>query len=384
MAIVIQKGIELSNPPLKILQILRSPIGGLFRHVVDLSTELIARGHEVGIVLDGKYNNAQSDGLMAGIKPSLKLGVHILPMSRVLDFSDITTPLKIRNLAKSLNIDVLHGHGAKGGVNARFARHKNSVAIYTPHGGVLHFSQASISGKIFRLAEKILLTRTDAIIFESEHAQREFHSRIIVPNCKGPVIHNGLKDEEFNPIKITANAKDFAFMGELRQLKGINYLLDALVDVRAPDGRPATLALAGSGKLIDEIKARIKLPDLNGRVEMIGVRPAREILSMSRCLIVPSLKESLPYVVLEASAASHPIIATRVGGINEIFGPTASHLIEAANSDDLRKAMQDFLDNQASAIAEAKIRFEHVKKTFSIHKMVDEIETIYKSTILER
>ena len=374
----------MANPPLKILQILRSPIGGLFRHVVDLSWGLIERGHQVGIILDGTFHNAQSDGLLNKIKPHLELGCYKIPMSRLLSLSDITTPLKIRKLASSLNIDVLHGHGAKGAVGARVARGKKSVALYTPHGGVLHYKPASVAGKLYRLADKALLIRTDAVIFESQFAQREFHAQIAIPKCPNPVIHNGLKKEEFIPVKTSANASDFAFMGELRHLKGISFMLDALAEVSTPDGKTATLVLAGSGPLKEQIEARISQNDLMGKVKMVGVLPARKILGMGRCLLVPSLNESLPYVVLEGSAANRAIIATNVGGIPEIFGPTANRLIKAGDKEILRQAMQGFLDDENSAKAEAKIRLKHVKQTFSKNNMVDKIEQLYLSTLNNR
>ncbi len=372
---------KLADRALNILQILRSPIGGLFRHVVDLSLGLIERGHRVGIVLDGTFSNPQSDGLLNKVKDKLELGYHILPMSRLLSVSDITTPIKMRSLAKSLNVDILHGHGAKGAVNARFARNKKSVAIYTPHGGVLNYNKDSFAGKMFRLAEKIMLIKTDAIIFESEHAKREFYKQITAPSCPNPVIHNGLSAEEFIKVKTQENAKDFAFIGEFRHLKGINYLLDALADVKRPDGKDATLILAGGGKTHDEIVERINKPDLKGRVELAGVRPAREILAKGRCLVVSSLKESLPYVVLEASAAACPIIATRVGGINEIFGPTEDKLIPPANVEALKRAMQNFLRDEKQAQNEADIRYKHVKKNFSTNLMVNKIETLYYSCL---
>ncbi len=371
----------MANPPLRILQILRSPIGGLFRHVVDLSNGLIDCGHEVGIVLDGKFNNAQSDGLLNEIKPKLALGVHKLPMSRLLSISDITTPLKIRKLASSLNVDVLHGHGAKGAVNARFAKNKKSVALYTPHGGVLHFSKSSFGGKLYRLADRILLSRTNAVIFESKFAQEQFHAQIAVPKCLNPVIHNGLRAAEFVPVKANKNAKDFAFIGELRQLKGIMILLDALVNIRTANGKPATLVIAGSGPIRNQIEARINEPDLKGRVEMLGVIPAREVFTLGRCLVVPSLHESLPYVVLEGSAANRPIIATNVGGVSEIFGPTAKNLIKAGDKEALQIAMEKFLTDKDEAKNEAKMRQKHVKQTFFLDKMVKEIEATYYQAI---
>lgn len=367
----------MTNPPLRILQILRSPIGGLFRHVTDLSNGLIELGHEVGIVLDGEFHNAQSDGLLNEIEPKLALGVHKLDMSRLLSISDITTPIKVRKLASSLGVNVLHGHGAKGAVNARIAKSKNSVALYTPHGGVLHYSPKSISGKLFRLADKMLLLRTDAVIFESQFAQREFHAQIAVPKCLNPVIHNGLRASEFESVEANIDAQDFAFIGELRQLKGIMVLLDALVGITNSNGKPATLVIAGSGPIRDEIEARINEPDLKGRVEMLGVRPAREVFTLGRCLVVPSLHESLPYVVLEGSAANRPIIATDVGGISEIFGPTSKSLIEAGNKEALQNSMKRFLDDEIGAQKEATARKKYVKQTFFLEKMVKEIEAVY-------
>ncbi|MCF6344815.1 MAG: glycosyltransferase family 4 protein [Devosiaceae bacterium] len=367
----------MTNSPLRILQILRSPIGGLFRHVVDLSNGLIELGHEVGIVLDGEFHNAQSDGLLNEIEPKLALGVHRLDMSRLLSISDITTPIKVRKLASSLGVNVLHGHGAKGAVNARIAKSKKSVALYTPHGGVLHYSPKSTSGKLFRLADKILLLRTDAVIFESQFAQREFHAQIAVPKCLNPVIHNGLRESEFEPVKANIDAQDFAFIGELRQLKGIMILLDALVNITNSNGKPATLVIAGSGPIKKQIEARINEPDLRGRVEMLGVRPAREVFTLGRCLVVPSLHESLPYVVLEGSAANRPIIATDVGGISEIFGPTSKSLIEAGSKEALQNSMEKFLKDEIAAQAEAATRKKHVKETFFLEKMVKEIEAVY-------
>lgn len=369
------------NSPLRILQVLRAPIGGLFRHVADLSKALAERGHQVGLVVDGSLTDARTDILLADLQPHLSLGIHKLPMARVLGMSDVTTPIRLKRLAKSLNIEVLHGHGAKGGFNARLGRPRNCVVFYTPHGGVLHFDQTKLPGKIFRQIEGLLLRRTDGIIFESTFAQKEYVAQIAQPDCPAPVIHNGLADPEFIPIKAQKDAKDFAYIGELRGLKGVAYLLNALVGTSAPDGRPASLVMAGDGPMRTEIEELVVSLGLTGRVELVGVRPAREVLAKGRCLVVPSLKESLPYVVLEASAASRPVIATQVGGIHEIFGPTASALIRPADENALRKSMQAFLDDEAAAKKEAKARLAHVRTTFSLLRMTDEIETLYKRVL---
>ncbi len=85
--------------------------------------------------------------------------------------------------------------------------------------------------------------------------------------------------------------------------------------------------IAGEGPREAELKALARAVGVADQVRFVGYRPAREAFAMGRMLVIPSRAESLPYVVLEAAAAGVPIIATRVGGIPEIFGPQSEHLI---------------------------------------------------------
>ena len=372
--------------PLRILQILRAPVGGLFRHVQDLTPELASRGHHIGIVADSLHTDALSEERLERLRPYASLGIHSLPIPRLFGPDDILSALKVRRLADALKIDVLHGHGAKGGLNARLARigARSRVALYTPHGGVLNYAPGSAVGKAFRLIERQLAGVTDAIVFESAFAQRAFAEQVIDPPCPAPVIHNGLTAEEFEPITPGPDAADFVFIGEFRAVKGIEFLLDALVDLRGPGGRPATLAMAGSGPDSDKAKAQITRLGLEGRVTLLGVKPARPTLHLGRCEVVPSLAESLPYVILEAAAANRPVIATDVGGVSEIFGPTASSLIPAGDTAALRRAMQAFLDDPAVAAREAEIRLAHIRAGFSVGHMTDRIETLYRQALAAR
>lgn len=376
----------MADEPLRILQILRAPVGGLFRHVGDLTQGLADRGHQIGIVVDSLSADALTAERLEALKPSASLGIHSMPMPRVAGPGDLTTPLRVRSLAGELRIDVLHGHGAKGGLNARVGAIgiKGRVALYTPHGGVLHFKPTSPSGLLFQNFERLLLPLTDAAIFESAFARQSFHRLIGVPRCPDPVIHNGLRAAEFEPITPAADAKDFVFIGEFRALKGIHILLEALVGVRAPDGRPATLVMAGGGPDFEAFRHQVETRGLADRVTLPGVQPARPTLHKGRCAVVPSLKESLPYVVLEAAAAARPVIATDVGGIAEIFGPTAGSLVPAGDASALGAAMQAFLDNPGAAETETQVRLDHVRKHFSVDRMVVAIETLYRQALANR
>jgi len=361
-------------------------VGGLFRHVGDLTEALAARGHAVGVVADMLSGDARTDEKFEAIAPHASLGIHRMPMPRLFGAADITTPLKLRGLAKELGIDVLHGHGAKGGLAARLVRMAGGapVALYTPHGGVLHYPQGSISGKVFRTLERWMLRQTDAIIFESAFAAEAFRRGIGAPPCPAPVIHNGLTPAEFVPVAPAPDAFDFVYVGEFRALKGVSYLLDALVNVRAPDGRPATLIMAGAGPDFEAAKARIAALGLGERVQLAGVQPARQMFARGRCAVVPSLNESLPYVVLEAASAQLPVIATKVGGIAEIFGPTAASLLPAADVSALQRAMQSFMDDPAAADAEMRQRLDFIRSRFSVAHMADQIEALYRQVLAAR
>lgn len=369
--------------PLRILQILRAPVGGLFRHVYDLTHELAARGHEIGILADSLHTDALTEERLGRLRPLARLGIHSLPIPRVFGIEDTTTPFKVRKLADELGIDVLHGHGAKGGLNARLARigARQRVALYTPHGGVLNYRSGSPAGAAFRLIERLLIGATDAIVFESAFAQAAYKAQVIDPACPAPVIHNGLMPAEFEPITPDADAADFVFIGEFRAVKGITYLLDALARVRAPDGRPATLVMAGGGPDLEAVKAQIVGLGLARRVTLVGVKPARPTLHLGRIAVVPSLAESLPYVILEAASAGRPVIATDVGGAQEIFGPTTPSLIPAADSAALQRAMQAALDDPDAASREAALRLTHVRAGFSIARMTDQIEALYRQVL---
>ena len=376
----------MAGEPLRILQVLRAPVGGLFRHVGDLTQGLAERGHQIGIIVDSLSADALTMERLDTLRPLARLGVHSAPMPRVLGPGDLTTPFRIRRLASQLQIQVLHGHGAKGGLNARLAAAgvRERVALYTTHGGVLHFSPTSPSGLLFQNFERLLLPLTDAVIFESAFARQKFHELIGLPKCPDPVIHNGLKPAEFEPIAPAPDAADFVFIGEFRTLKGVQVLLEALVGVHAPDGRPARLVMAGGGPDFEAFKQQVATLGLGDRVTLLGVQPARPTLHRGRCAIVPSLKESLPYVVLEAAAAARPVIATNVGGIPEIFGPTAPSLVAPGDSTALEAAMQAFMDNPARADGEMRVRLRHIQEHFSMDRMVTAIETLYREVLAAR
>lgn len=313
--------------PLSIVHVLRAPVGGLFRHVVDLSREQAARGCRVGVIADSLTGGARADEIFADLSPALALGVHRISMPRNPGPGDAVNVVKIARLLSALAPDVAHGHGSKGGLYARapgLLGARRCVRAYTPHGGSFHFS-AGLQGAVYMGMERLLARATDLFLFESAYIRGRFEQSVKAPDERKHVTLNGVSDAEFMPVPPAADAADFLYIGELRALKGVDTLLDALASLTHE--RPWTLNLVGAG--LDEalLRERVYTLGLSERVRFLGAMPAREALAKGRALVVPSRAESLPYVVIEAAAAQMPIVATRVGGIPEIMAPFAHELI---------------------------------------------------------
>lgn len=106
---------------MKILHILRAPIGGLFRHVRDLAEQQANAGHQVGLITAKPADNDYVKQLFANIETTFSLGIHQLSISRMPGLSDYQNVHTIKNIVAADDIDVIHGHGAKGGAYARQA-----------------------------------------------------------------------------------------------------------------------------------------------------------------------------------------------------------------------------------------------------------------------
>jgi glycosyltransferase involved in cell wall biosynthesis len=109
----------------------------------------------------------------------------------------------------------------------------------------------------------------------------------------------------------------------------------------------------------------------------IGFTPARDAFSLGRIMVMPSRAESFPYIVLEALAANKPLIATRVGGIPEIFGKQAKHLIEPENTAELTLAIQKALKAPTALKKQSSELRKIVQDRFTISKMASELFNFY-------
>ena len=373
-----------SPQSLKILHVLRAPVGGLFRHVLDVAQGQAERGHRVGIVADSLTGGDRADEALARLAPHLALGVARVAIARHIGSADIGAWRRVARRIAALKPDVLHGHGAKGAALARLAPHDpNTIRVYTPHGGTLVFGPGTLAGAFYRSLERLLNRRTELFLFESDYIADAFRAQIGPPRGMIRVVRNGVSDAEFATVSARADATDIVCLGEMRRLKGIDILIAALAMLKQ-NGRIVSATVAGEGPQRREFEALTARSKLADQIRFVGHRSAREAFAMGRILVMPSRAESLPYVVLEAAAAGLPIVATRVGGIPEIFGPEAFRLIAPEDAPALAGAIAAALDDPEQSRRIAAAVTARVRSEFSIDVMVDGGLAAYREALTMR
>jgi glycosyltransferase involved in cell wall biosynthesis len=368
----------------RILHVFRAPVGGLFRHVMDLARLQAAAGHAVGIICDSTTGGERGERALTELLPSLELGLVRIPMQRNPHRSDWTCLRAVGRRAATVGADVLHGHGAKGGAYARLARGSAAIRCYTPHGGSYNYRPGSALHRLYMGAEAVLARRTDAFLFESEYVAGRHRTFVGGPEQVTRIVHNGLAEAEFAPVQRLSDPFDLLYVGELREAKGLPYLLDALIRLRS-EGRALRLLMVGSGPDAGILRENVERLGLAGAVCFEPPQAIRSVLARGRILVVPSLAESLPYVVLEAAAAQQPLVATRVGGIPEIFGPTADDLVPARDSTALASGIRRVLD-EAPEVLDAQVRAlsASIHQRFSLERMGSEVISGYAAAFQAR
>jgi glycosyltransferase involved in cell wall biosynthesis len=374
---------------LKIVHVFRAPLGGLFRHVVDLASEQAARGHEVGMFFDSGGRCGRVDQTLAQVPGGLRLGVRTAPIHRNPGPSDLLAFVRLCAWLGEVEPDVVHGHGSKGGVLARLTRAAGrapaAARAYTPHGGSFNYRPLSAAHRVYMAIERLLVPLTDAFLFESGYIESLFDIHVGAKTKSRRVVFNGLRAAEFESVAPNLDAAELVYVGELRAAKGVDTLIEAVALLNKTRERGPRLVLVGSGPddaaLIEQAR-RLGVAD---NLSFPGPMPIRRAMALGRVLVVPSRAESLPYVVLEAAAARVPMVATDVGGIPEIYGPFKARLGPSGDSADLSRRLAAMLD-QAPLQRENEVadlsRF--VAETFRIETMADAVVSAYREALGSR
>ncbi|MEC4677653.1 MAG: glycosyltransferase [Nitrospirota bacterium] len=170
-----------------------------------------------------------------------------------------------------------------------------------------------------------------------------------IPEERVVFIRNGVDLSSVQEIRKDTSICRLLFVGSLIPRKGVRYLIESLSTLICIE-RNFSLTIVGEGAEKKRLKQQVDQSALNDFVSFVGSVPPDQIvnyLSKSDCLVLPSLWEGTPNVVLEAMAAGLPVVASDLSGIREIVTPDLNGLLfQAKNVDELSKALMKIISDQ--------------------------------------
>jgi glycosyltransferase involved in cell wall biosynthesis len=214
----------------------------------------------------------------------------------------------------------------------------------------------------------------------SKFVASRLQARFRVPAAKIVVIPNAAKtDAMASPVPRSVLAPDdgtpvVLTVARLDGQKGITHLLDAISAMPR-----ASFAIAGDGPNRAALEARAASLGLNDRVRFLGHRQdVPSLLAASDLFVLPSLYEGLPLSVLEAMAAGVPVIATAIGGTDEVVrdGETGT-LVQPADAGALASAIARTLADRERASRLALAARSLVAREYSVPAMVRAVSRLY-------
>jgi glycosyltransferase involved in cell wall biosynthesis len=375
---------------MKILYIItKSNWGGAQRHVFDLSTAMKADGHEVWVALGG-------EGLLK--KKLEEAGIYtfsIATLGRDITIDkDAGSFKEIYNVIKNKRPDIVHLHSPKaaglGSLASRLLRVKKIIT--TVHGWAFNESRPfyeKLSIMFFSWLTMVF-SHTTVLISEKELRQAEYFPGV---KNKLTLIPLGIKPVTFVSVDgakqaiakmISMDLVEFykknviGTIAELHPNKGLPHLIDAMKAVTDEQSNSIAIII-GSGQDKDKLTGIIKEKQLENNVFLAGyLENASEYLKAFTVFVLPSIKEGLPYAILEAGSASLSVVATTVGGIPEIVEDMKSGiLIQPCNSRELAHAISFMIEHPEERKRYGNALKERVTTIFSLEKMIGKIKELY-------
>ena len=316
---------------MKILMINYSEVtspGGVHRTIVEMAKNLSKMGHNV-TVLQGNSRGLPSE--------ETRQGFHIIRVkSMVADHLYGFSPEIYSYLKKhfnELNPDVIHVHGYHTLFSPEVAYlikklNPEVPIVFSPHFGV--FSRSSFAGKHLwgiynRSLGKNVVENSDVIVtasrFESDNLMKLFK----VAEGSVKVIPHGVDYINTETVKEKNGSINLLYVGYLLELKGIQWIIEALHDLVYRKKVDASLSIVGEGPYEDELKKLAKTLNVNQFIKWEGFVPSSqserlsEIYRRSDVLLLLSQSENYGIVVSEALASKTPVIVTKRTALNEFL-----------------------------------------------------------------
>ena len=325
---------------MKILLILLNPeirTGG-HRRYLELASGLADRGNEVVLIKNPRLSASGQEGVRC-IDLEYGYKKRIFPYSFFGALKILFARHRLRSEVGRCDYVVIFGethlfagillkHILKAALLFAFrsnAVEESRISLRENAGNVRKRITLLVSLVKYKLYERLAAAFSNLIVFQSERDRESFLSR--VPAARGitRVVPGNIGEpwyaKEWENTNRGAEPGRVIFLGALNERKGIRHLIEAFRLLRAetPVSLPE-LRIYGTGVLEKELKSTVRSAGLEDKIRFFGkTSKPFEAIAAADLVVVPSLYDSYPNVVLEALHTGTPVIASRAGGIPDIL-----------------------------------------------------------------
>ncbi len=360
--------------------------GGAQKYVFDLATNLPREQYDVA-VLHGEGEVLPEKLKVSGIPTD-----RIEGLGRDVDFfKDIDTFLTLLRIFRKNKPDIVHLNSSKiGGLGALAGRLTGvKKIVFTVHGFAFNEHRSWFQKKIILFLSWLSIIFSTHVIFISE---MEMKQAVKWPGIakKATLIYNGIQTPEFlpreeaqrelarilnQPPEMWTNVTVIGSIGELTKNKGYEYALPAVQNI--PD---SIYVIIGTGYDKQQLEITSLTKDAKEKIFFTGFVPnASRFLLAFDIFLLPSLKEGLPYVLLEAGLASCAVVATRVGGIPEIIAHnTNGILVNPKSTGEIGNTLATLIHNPDLRKTLGVNLEQTIQSKFSLETMVQKTAELYR------
>lgn len=332
-----------------------------------------------------------------------KSNIQTIPLNKLVRSIDLTKDWSavwaLMKILSQENYDLVHLNSSKAGAIGSLTglfyalnpMNTRLRLVYTAHGFVWHEPGPKIQKKLYKISETLSIALQSLVIAVSDFdRQSAIAANIVSPN-KIITIHNGInpadytfldKDQTRQKLGLSADKKYFGTIASFYSTKGYPYLVEALKILK--DNNSSLIhnhqwIFIGEGPELEPVQKLIKKYDLENLIKIIPPQNDDwKYLPVFDYFVLPSVKEGLPYTILEAGLARVPIIASKVGGIPEIItDPSKGLLVAPANPLSLAQAMRRLAKDQDLSKQLSENNHKNILKNFNLDDTLRKTEEAY-------
>jgi glycosyltransferase involved in cell wall biosynthesis len=316
--------------------------------------------------------------------------VRLLPEMRrpVSPAHDSLAIAKLVRMLRRQRPSIVHTHTAKAGAIGRVAATlaQVPVIVHTFHGHVFDGYFSNATSKAFIAAERMLARAADRVVAISEQQRWDLvHRYGIVSPAKVRVIPLGLELDRFRAIDrskrgairqelgIASDAPIAIAIGRLVPVKRFDLLIDAFAEVLEQHPN-AHLLFAGDGET--SYRAELEKRSANiANVHFLGWRRDLDALyADADVFALSSDNEGTPVAAIEAIASGVPVVATKVGGVEDVVRPGMGHLVQRGDRRGLAQSISALFASKERMFSSLR---DDVTRRFSHRRLIGDIEALY-------